>query len=363
MSKYTRKVGPPPPARGLTSAQPVRRIELAVPAGLEPLARRELRRLGREARVDAAPAPGVIGLAYSGELRRLLGLRLVTSAALLRSFAVPRPRALLGDEHLRAALALCETAIGLHPPGSFRTLFLSAAGADTAVLRRLKAELAGRLGLEPGADDGDLLLRLRRGASGAGWELLARLSPRPLATRAWRVCNREGALNGSVACAMATLSGPDAGDTYLNIGCGSGTLLIERLQLAPARRALGCDTSPEALDCARANLEAAGLAGRCELHQWDARALPLPGQSVDVIVGDLPFGHLVGSHVENLALYPALLAEGARVARPGARCVLLTHEVRLMERLLAHSDLWRVEAITRVDLGGLFPRIFQLRRR
>jgi SAM-dependent methyltransferase len=345
------------------AAPPARRVELVIPEGLELLARRELRRLVPGARLETAGAPGVIAMGYGGELRPLLGLRSVTSAYLVHAFPVPRPKALLGDEQFRAAVAACEAAMRLHPAGSFRTLFLSAAGADSAVLGRLKQELAARLGLEVGAEDGDLLLRLRRGADGAGWELLVRLSPRPLATRSWRVCNLEGALNGPVAHAMAALTEPAPGDRYLNIGCGSGTLLVERLLLGPARRAIGCDTSAAALACAAANLEAAGLAGRCELQQWDARSLPLADGAADVITADLPFGHLVGSHAENLALYPALLAEAARVARPGARAALLTHEVRLMEGLLAESPAWEIASVTRVDVGGLYPRIFLLRRR
>ncbi|HMQ34775.1 MAG TPA: methyltransferase domain-containing protein, partial [Chloroflexaceae bacterium] len=337
-------------------------VEVVVPAGLEAIARAELRRLGRAARLEPAVAPGVVAITYGGELRALLGLRAATSVYLAKGFDVPRPKALLGDAQFREAAALAETALRLHPAGAFQTLYLSAAGADTAVMARLKQELAARLGLALGDEDGDLLLRLRRGAGGAGWELLARLSPRPLATRAWRVCNLAGALNGPVAHAMAMLTEPSGDDVFLNIGCGSGTLLVERLLVGPARRAMGCDTSAEALDCARANLAAAGLAGRCELAGWDARALPLPEASVDVLVGDLPFGHLVGSHDENLTLYPALLAEAARVARPGARCALLSHEVRLMERLLAASSAWRLEEALRVDLGGLYPRIFLLRR-
>ena len=342
---------------------PTRRIEVVVPAGLEPLARRELRRLVPTVRLDPGATPGVIGMDYSGELRPLLRLRSVTSVYLVRHFAVPRPKALLGDEQFRAVIAACETALRLHPAGSFSTLFLSAAGAETAVLNRFKQELAARLGLSVGAEDGDLLLRLRRGAGGEGWELLVRLSPRPLATRPWRVCNLEGALNGPVAYAMVALTEPTPGDRYLNIGCGSGTLLVERLLLGPARRAIGCDISQAALACAAANLEAAGLAGRAELQQWDARALPLGDGALDVITADLPFGHLVGSHEENLALYPALLAEAARVARRGARAALLSHEVRLMERLLAEMPAWEVVSVTRVDLGGLYPRIFLLRRR
>ncbi len=358
MPNYTKK-GRSEPAQ---KAPEPRRIEVVTPEGLEPIARAELRRMGRTVQLAPGEAPGVIPIRYSGELRALLGLRAATSVYLARGFAVPRPKALLGDEHFRAALALAETAMRLHPAGAYRTLYLSAAGAESAVLNRLKQDMAARLGLAVGEEDGDLLLRLRRAADGASWELLARLSPRPLATRAWRVCNLEGALNGPVAHAMATMCAPADGDVYLNLGCGSGTLLIERLLIRSARRVVGCDISATALACARANLEAAGLAGRVELTDWDARSLPLRDASVDAITADLPFGHLVGSHAENLELYPALLAEAARVARPGARCALLSHEVRLMERLLAASPAWSLEESVRVDLGGLYPRIFLLRR-
>lgn len=337
-------------------------FELVVPEGLEALARDELRGLGREARIQPESAPGVIRIGYTGDVRRLLALRSVTSAAIVQRFAVPRPKALLGDAHFRAVLTLINKVLRLHPPGAFRSLYLSAAGADSTVLTRLKYDLAQALKLELGQDDGDLLLRLRRSTDADTWELLVRIAPRPLATRAWRVCNLEGALNGPTAHAMALLSAPTAHDVVLNIACGSGTLLIERLLLGPTRRAIGCDTNPPALTCAQANVAAAGLSGRCELTDWDARTLPLPDASVSVILADLPFGHLVGSHAENLALYPALLAEATRVARSDARCVLISHELRLMEQLLAQQNAWRIVQRLRVDVGGLKPQIIVLQK-
>ncbi|RRR68763.1 MAG: RNA methyltransferase, partial [Candidatus Viridilinea halotolerans] len=253
-----------------SSSSDAHRVELVVAAGLEDLARDEVRRLGRTVRLVPPADAGVLPINYSGAWRDLLDLRLVTSVYLVRSFAVPRPRALLGDQHLRAIQQLATMALKLHAPGSFQSLFLSAAGADSAVLKRLKETLAAQLGLTVGREDGDLLLRLRRGEHGT-WEVLVRLTPRPLATRPWRVCNREGALNGPVACAMALLTRPSATDRYLNLGCGSGSLLIERLLLGPAQRAIGCDISGAARACATQNLTAAGLAGRYELSNWDVR--------------------------------------------------------------------------------------------
>lgn len=338
------------------------RIEVITTEGLEPVVRDEMRRFGREARLEREGPAGVIPMDYVGEWKALLTLRSAQSVYVVRSFAVPRPKALLGDEHFRAMVALIERVRRMHPPGAFSSLFLSAAGADSAVLTRLKAELCRATGLSLGTEDGDLLLRLRRAQSGEGWELLVRLAPRPLATRPWRVCNREGALNGAVAHAMARLSLPDPTDRFLNIGCGSGSLLIERLLIGPTRRAIGCDIDPAALRCSKANVEAAGLSERCQLELWDACQLPLHNASMDAIVADLPFGHLVGSHRENLELYPALLDEAARVARSGAHFVLLSHEVRLMERLLAQRNTWNLHSLVRINLGGLHPRIFVLER-
>jgi SAM-dependent methyltransferase len=362
-----------------TRSKPVVRLcEADVAEGLEEAARGELlSRLGGRATVQRLPAgdesPGAVRFTYAGDLRDLLRLRTVHAVSLLRRFGVPRPKALLGDQHFRAVLADIALARNLWPASAFATLHLSAAGSDSSVMTRLKQALAQATGLAPADGEGDLALRIRRsrtrGAdSGAavgadpGWEVLVRLSPRPLATRAWRVCNLEGALNAAVARAMVLMTRPAPDDIMLNLACGSGTLLAERLDAGPARLAIGIDRDRAALDCARANLAALGKPGPVALLRGDAGALPLPDRSADAVCADLPFGHLVGSHAENVALYPRVLAEAARVARPGARFAALTHEVRLMESLLGAGGPWTVEKAARVELGGLYPRIFVLLR-
>ena len=342
--------------------------EVDVVEGLEELARKEITIvLNTRVELRRAPQdgerPGIIGFTYTGGLRALLRLKTVQGVFTVHRFAVPRPRGLLGDEHMRRLLGLIETVRAVHPPDAFRSLHISAAGAESSVMQRLRDLLAERTGLRPDAEEGDLVLRLRRVASGPGWEVLLRISPRPLATRPWRVCNMEGALNATVAHAMILMTDPDPHDVILNLACGSGTLLIERLGYAPARQAIGCDTDPEALDCARQNVAAAGLQDRVQLESWDARALPLPDASVDALCADLPFGHKVGSHEENLDLYPPILNEAGRVVRPGGLAVIISHEIRLMKSLVEELGIWEVLAAQRVNQGGLNPRIFVLRRR
>ena len=343
------------------------RCEADVADGLEEIARAELvGRFGNAVRIERARA-GIIAFEFTGNLHALLSLKTLLSVALVRHFAVPRPRALLGDQHLRALLAQIATARALAPADAYDTLYISAAGSDSSVMTRLKEELARQTGLTsvpPTAHEGDLLLRLRRGHRDPnGWEALVRLSPRPLSARPWRICNREGALNATVARAMVILAAPTPEERALNLGCGSGTLLIEHADHLPDGWIGGCDLDQAALDCAHANAFASGHGDRIDLFDWDARTLPLPDASVGVLYADLPFGHLVGTHDQNLVLYPAILREAARVAEPGARFALITHEIRLLESLLRDSASWTTERVLRVTLGGLHPRIFLLRRK
>jgi SAM-dependent methyltransferase len=332
--------------------------------GLEEIAQAELsRRFGRRVRLDGSTRPGALRFGYAGGLAELLGLRSVVALYLVQYFAIPRPKALLGNQQFGELSGAISSAIELAPPGGYATLRLSAAGEDSAVLTRLKDALAQRFGLALAADEGDLLIRLRRARHGEGWETLVRLTPRPLATRAWRVCNLPGALNASLAYAMIALTEPATDDLVLNLACGSGTLLVERLLAGRARQAIGCDTDAAALACARENLRAAGLDRAVRLEGWDAGATPLPDASVSMICADLPFGQLVGSHRENQEFYPRVFAESARVARPGARLVLLTHEVRLLEHIAERFALqWRLLEILRVRSGGMTPAVALFRR-
>jgi 23S rRNA G2445 N2-methylase RlmL len=336
--------------------------EADVSVGLEQVAQEELRaRLGNRIS-HITTAPGTVGFTCQADLRALLALKTVQAVYSVQTFLVARPKALLGDEHFRKLLAQIEMARSLSPAGAYQSLYISAAGSDSSVMVRLKQALAQRTSLRVAEDEGDLQVRIRP-ATAQGWQTLVRLSPRPLATRAWRVCNFEGALNAAVANAMLRLIRPSPSDTFLNLACGSGTLLIERLAQGKARHAIGIDLDAQALDCAAANVAAAGFAHAATLAHADARALPLPDASVDALAADLPFGHLVGSHAENLEAYPQILREAARVAKPGARFALITHEVRLMEQLLAQPAFsWRVGQVLRVELGGLFPRVFVLEK-
>lgn len=293
-------------------------------------------------------------IAFRGEVTQLFRLRRVTALYDRLVFAIPRPKALLGDAHFRQLVSRIQI-IQRRRPNEMTTFRLDAAGKGSSVFQRLSAALARATGLTPAAD-GALLMRVR--PTQEGWEVLLRLTPRPLSARSWRVCNMAGGLNATIATAMNDLSAPQPTDRYLNAMCGSGTLLIERAA-QPVQLLSGIDIAPAALACAQQNLHAAGLT-QAILRQADATALPFPAQSFDVITADLPWGDAIGTHDDNARLYPALLSEIARVAAPKARSVILTHDIRLFERCLKAQQRWQLLETVRFFHGGHYPRAYRM---
>jgi tRNA (guanine6-N2)-methyltransferase len=299
-----------------------------------------------------------------GPWDRLLDLRTIVAAFAVLTFGVPRPRSLTSGEYLPEIVRTVQAVRELDPappPASFR---FDAAGHRSAGFRRLADALASSTGLPYDQDDGDLVLRFRRAAERPdGWDVLVRLSTRPLSDRPWRVRDFPGAANATVAAAMARLTRPRPGDRVVNPMAGSGTLLVERLLAGPARLAVGVDRDRAVLEDCRENLAAAGLGDRALLLAGDvADDAWLTHGPYDVLLADPPWGTLVGDHAANEALYATLLERAHRAAAPGARMAVLTHEIRLMERCLDRArGLWEPEGVTRVYQKGHHPRIYLLR--
>jgi 23S rRNA G2445 N2-methylase RlmL len=282
-------------------------------------------------------------------------------------FDVPRPRGLLGHQHLTRLVGVARRVVEACPPGTFKTLHLSAAGADSVVFARLGHELASALQLEATAGPAQLQLAVYPTPDRQAWNVAIRVGSAPLSARPWRVCNYLGALNATIAHVMAQLGKPSPADRVLNIACGSGTLLVERLDLAPARIAIGVDLAPDALTCARANLEASGHAAETLLVRTDATRLPLADESVDAVVSDLPFGQLIAPAANIADLYRGVVAEVDRVAAPGARFVAITTRHQLFEAAIEPlRQRWRLRRTLDLKVsfrsGYLRPRIYVLKR-
>lgn len=341
--------------------------EVEVIPGLETAAIEEVRARAKPVEIEGSPRDGWISVRYEGSVERLNRLRSVVAVYRRLRFEVSRPRALLGHANFQRILQVSRSVIALGGPNSYTAFRISAAGADSSTFQRLKDTLAHELGLTSTSGPADLQLIVRRPFdASAGWDLLVRTSPRPLAARPWRVCDLPGALNASIAHAMVELTGPSPGDRFLNLGCGSGTLLIERLALAPAALTIGVDHDARALACAGENARASGCSDAICLLRADAGRLPLPPGGFTALAADLPFGMLIGNQRENARLYPRLLREAARVALPGARFAVITASRRLFEATLASESGWhQARALTvRIPFrnGYVKSAIYLLRR-
>ncbi len=315
------------------------------------------------------PVPGrddALDVSHWGPLSAVLGLRTAVAAFVVLRFDVPRPKSLTSGDHLARIVEAMYASLRV---GSCSTFRFEAAGSDSAVFTRLAALLAEATGLRYDERDGELVLRVRRGVRAGrsgdpGWDVLVRVGSRPLSARRWRVTDYAGALNATIAAAMVRLGGVDPADRVLNLMCGSGTLLIERLSAGPAADAVAADLAEDALTAAEQNLGAAAVDARLLRADCAGPALAdAVGTGWDLLLADPPWGTLHGTHATNAELHAGLLRAAHEVAAPGARFVVVTHEVKVMERCLRDADaLWRIRSTTRVFAKGHHPRIYVLDR-
>lgn len=306
--------------------------------------------------------PGFLRFRFAGDARLLLSLRSALAVYGVHRFEVPRPKALLGHQHLTRLIEILRAAMRDWTSQNPR-LGIGAAGANSRVIMRLKHELASILEADLALEDkGELYLRLVRPVDRRGWEVLVRLGPRPLSKRDWRVVNIPGALNATVAYAMTQIRSQEPQSAVLNLCCGSGTILVEHAQSTASGQLLAVDNSARMLSAAERNLGASDTKHRIRLLHADAGRTPLSAGAIDRIYADLPFGGHVGSHADNLRLYPALLREAYRITKPDAVLIMLTHEVSLLRNCIAQSN-WRSISETKITLSGLHPRLFVLKRK
>jgi ubiquinone/menaquinone biosynthesis C-methylase UbiE len=101
------------------------------------------------------------------------------------------------------------------------------------------------------------------------------------------------------------------GDRVLEIGCGTGSLLLLVKKTQPGTEVVGLDPDPNALEIARRKAARADVA--IQLDQGFADALPYPDASFDRVLSSFMYHHLPRQVKEDTLL------EVRRVLRPGGR--------------------------------------------
>jgi len=120
------------------------------------------------------------------------------------------------------------------------------------------------------------------------------------------------AVAASLGCGVPTaVADLREGETVLDLGSGAGAdVLISARRVGPTGKAIGLDMTDEMLELARPNAAQAGVEN-VEFVKGYIEAIPLADDSVDVIVSNCVL-NLSGDK-------PKVLAEAARVLRPGGR--------------------------------------------
>ena len=108
----------------------------------------------------------------------------------------------------------------------------------------------------------------------------------------------------------------EAGGALLEVGCGTGNLLLQLAKAFAKARVVGVDIEADSLSTARAKIAGAGLQDRVEARQGTVASAVQPA-SVDAVVM-IEVLHEIGP-----ALRPGVIRESAAALRPGGWLVIV----------------------------------------
>lgn len=123
---------------------------------------------------------------------------------------------------------------------------------------------------------------------------------------------------------------PSDGKSYLDIGCGTGDVMLEILRQAPASKVLGIDPSKKMLAIAESKLSKVHLCEQATVEAADACDLPSKDCVFDGIISAFCF--------RNIADRKKALEEAYRTLKPGARLVLL--ELTVTDNVFLRPLFW-----------------------
>jgi len=193
------------------------------------------------------------------------------------------------------------------------------------------------------------------------------LTDRPLSMRHPMVYRQRVALRATVAHAAVRLGAHGLDRPPARIAdpfCGTGTLLLEAGSVYPAAELLGADRTARAAEGARANLDAAGMAGRARVERFDARELAdhWPEASLDLVLSNPPYGRRMGREIPFERFYGDLMAQLRRVVRPGGRVAILVDRRARFLRAVHRVGGFGIPHRRALRTSGTYPTLVVLER-
>ena len=174
----------------------------------------------------------------------------------------------------------------------------------------------------------------------SAYEQISACGGEPVARQLYSEDELAEVTSGAIAWALGVgnpvrHAGLRPGETVLDLGCGGGidTILAAK-RVGPDGRAIGLDLMEEMAQRAADNAAEAGVGGWTEFRRGEIEDLPLPDESVDVVISN---------GVINLSSRKSrVLAEVFRVLKPGGEmCVAdLTVEEDLPPEILTSDSAW-----------------------
>ena len=234
------------------------------------------------------------------------------------------------------------------------------------IQREAGAAVAERYGTAVDLEEFDLNVRVD--VHGRTCVVGTQLTREPLSNRFDRLYRPQATLRPNVAFALLrlTLASKRTDDgILLDPCCGSGTVLFETAKRSPEQRIFGSDLDRRAVAGTHRNLSAAGIGDRVHLACADALELgsTWAGGRIEAIVTNPPYGVRLSRNLHFYDFYSRFLAQCGQLLEPGARLGFIAWKRGLVDRANQRLKQFSRIHVRVVEMGGIYPRIYVMKRR